>query len=190
LSGLYKKAGKFQSDLKVDDIYKKFILDKSLYLVAYDKLKSKPPYRRSNMTSEGAAITPETLDGMSSEELDRIIELLRTEKFQFSTSRRVYIPKKDGSKRPLSIGSPRDKLVQEVMRMTLEAIFEPGFSNASHGFRPNRGCHSALRTIFSRFHGVWAIEGDFSKCFDTIDHHKLMGLIGRNVKDARFMALL
>jgi retron-type reverse transcriptase len=147
LSGLFKKAEKYQDEIVVDDIYKKFMLDKKLYLVAYDKLKSKP----GNMTP---AISPETLDGISDEELDKIIELLRTEKFQFSTSRRVYIPKKDGSKRPLSIGSTRDKIVQEVMRMTLEAIFEPRFKDVSHGFRPNRGCHTALRSIFSKFHGV------------------------------------
>lgn len=183
LSGLFKKAEKYQDEFIVDDIYKKFMLDKTLYQVAYDKLKSKP----GNMTP---AISPETLDGMSDEELDKIIKLLRTEKFQFSTSRRLYIPKKDGSKRPLSIGSPRDKIVQEVMRMTLEAIFEPMFKEVSHGFRPNRGCHTALSSIFSKFHGVWAIEGDFSKCFDTIDHHKLMDLISQKVKDARFMALL
>jgi len=183
LSGLFKKAEKFQESLQVTDIYKKFILDKNLHLVAYDKLKSKP----GNMTP---AISPETLDGMSDKELDKILEKLRSEKFQFSTSRRVYIPKKNGSKRPLIVGSPRDKIVQEVMRMTLEAIYEPQFKDTSHGFRPDRGCHTALLTIFSKFHGVWAIEGDFSKCFDTIDHHKLMELISRNIRDPRFLSLL
>lgn len=147
LSGLFKKAEKFQDEIIVNDIYKNFVLDKQLHLVAYDKLKSNPGNMRP-------AIIPETLDVMSDEILDKTIELLRTEKFQFSTSRRVYIPKKDGSKRPLSIGNPRDKIVQEVMRMTLEAIFEPRFKDASHGFRPNRGCHTALRSIFSKFHGV------------------------------------
>lgn len=183
LSGLFKKAEKFQDKIIVDDIYKRFILDKNLHLVAYDKLKSKP----GNMTP---AISPETLDGISDEELNKIIKLLKTEKFRFSTSRRVHIPKKDGSLRPLTVGNPRDKIVQEVMRMVLEAIFEPRFKDSSHGFRPNRGCHTALRAIFSQFHGVWVIEGDFSKCFDTIDHHKLMELLSKNIKDSRFVSLL
>lgn len=183
LSGLYKKAEKFKDTLIVEDIYKRFILDKNLYLVAYDKLKSKP----GNMTP---AISPITLDGMSDEVLDKIIESLRSEKFQFSPSRRVNIPKKSGGTRPLSVGNPRDKLVQEVMRMALEAMYEPRFLDTSHGFRPNRGTHTALKHIFTRVHGVWAIEGDFSKCFDTIDHQLLINYIGRNVKDDRFISLL
>ena len=147
LSGLYKKSEKFGDELKVNDIYKKFMLDRNLHLIAYDKLKSKP----GNMTP---GISPETQDGISNVELEKIIDKLRTEKFQFSPSRRVYIPKKDGGKRPLSVGNPRDKIVQEVMRMILEAMYEPKFKDSSHGFRINRGCHTALRTIFSKFHGV------------------------------------
>jgi retron-type reverse transcriptase len=183
LSGLFKKADKFGDRLQVNDIYKKFMLDKNLFLVAYDKLKSKP----GNMTP---AISPETLDGISDEDLNKIIDKLRTEKFQFSTSRRL--PKKNftGSKIPLSVGNPRDKIVQEVMRMILEAIYEPNFKDTSHGFRPNRGCHTALRAIFSKFHGVWVIEGDFSKCFDTINHHKLMEILERSIQDPRFISLM
>jgi len=147
LSGLYRKSEKFGDELKVNDIYRKFMLDRNLHLIAYDKLKSKP----GNMTP---GISPETLDGISIVELEKIIDKLRTEKFQFSSSRRVYIPKKDGGKRPLSVGNPRDKIVQEVMRMILEAMYEPKFKDSSHGFRINRGCHTALRTIFSKFHGV------------------------------------
>jgi len=147
LSGLYRKAEKFGKELQVKDIYKKHMLDKNLFLIAYNKLKSKS----GNMTP---VISPETLDGMSNEVLDKIIDRLRSGKFQFSPSRRVYIQKKDGSKIPLSVGNPRDKIVQEVMRMILEAIYEPRFLDTSHGFRPKRGCHTALRTIFSRFHGV------------------------------------
>lgn len=147
LFGLYKKATKFQDSIIVDDIYKKFILDKNLLLVAYDKLKSNP----GNMTP---AISPQTLDGISNEEVNKIIEALRSEKFQFSPSRRINIPKRDGGTRPLSIGSPRDKLVQEVMRMTLEAIFEPRFKDTSYGFRPKRGTHTALRNVFTKMHGV------------------------------------
>jgi group II intron reverse transcriptase/maturase len=183
LSSLYKRSEKFGEETVVERAYKEFVLNKDLHLVAYDKLKSKS----GNMTP---AIEPTTLDGISDETLNTTMDWLRTEKFQFSVSRTIDIPKRSGGTRKLHVGNPRDKLVQEVMRMVLEAIYEPSFESNSHGYRPNRSCHTALRAILSSFHGVWVIEGDLSKCFDSIDHNKLMDLIGRNIKDARFLALL
>lgn len=122
------------------------MLRPELYLAAYQKLRSNP----GNMTP---GINPTTLDGMSEEVLYDIINKLRSGKFQFNPGRRVDIPKPNGKTRPLTVGSPRDKIVQEVMRMVLEAIYEPLFKDCSHGFRPNRSCHSALRNIFSKFVG-------------------------------------
>lgn len=117
-----------------------------MYLAAYQKLRSNP----GNMTP---GINPTTIDGMSTEVIEGIINELRKGSFKFSPGRRVEIPKSNGKTRPLTVGSPRDKLVQEVMRMVLEAIYEPMFMDYSHGFRPNRSCHSALRQIFSKFVG-------------------------------------
>lgn len=125
-------------------IYSKFMLNPDLFYIAYDKLKSKP----GNMTP---GIDETTLDGISKDLILQIIEELSDESFQFKPGRRTYIPKSNGGKRPLTIGSPRDKLVQEVMRMILEAIFEPSFQENSHGFRPNRSCHTALRHVFTKF---------------------------------------
>lgn len=99
-------------------------------------------------------INPTTLDGMSLDEIMQIIDKLRDESFQFTPGRQKMIPKAFGGKRPLIVGNPRDKLVQEVIRMVLEAIFEPLFHTNSHGFRPKRGCHSALRFIFTKFTGT------------------------------------
>lgn len=127
----------------IDDIYK-IMLDKKMYEIAYHKLRSNP----GNMTP---GITPTTLDGMSSEVIDEIIQVLKTQEFKFSPGRRVYIPKSNGDRRPLTIAPPRDKLVQEVMRMILEAIYEPNFSDSSHGFRRNHSCHTALRDIRQKF---------------------------------------
>jgi group II intron reverse transcriptase/maturase len=101
------------------------------------------------------------------------------------------IPKANGKMRPLTVAPPRDKIVQEVLRMILEVIFEPTFSNHSHGFRPTRSCHSALRQIKTQFgSSSFYLEGDISKCFDSFDHHVLMKIIEHKVKDRRFTALL
>ena len=126
-----------------DKIYK-LLYDRRLFQAAYEKLKSKP----GNMTP---GITPTTLDGMSLEVIEDIIARLRTETFKFQPGRRVNIPKDNGKSRPLTIAPPRDKLVQECVRMILEVIYENSFSEYSHGFRPNRGCHSALKLVNQNF---------------------------------------
>lgn len=79
--------------------------------------------------------TGETVDGMSLDKIGRVIDALRHERFRWSPARRVYIPKKSGKRRPLGLPSWRDKLVAEVVRLLLEAYYEPTFSDASHGFR-------------------------------------------------------
>ncbi len=125
------------------DIYKLMFKPK-LFELACQKLKSKP----GNMTP---GIVPTTLDGFSIEIINEIIGKLKDESFKFSPGRRVMIPKASGGERPLTVAPPRDKIVQEVMRMILESVFEPNFSPNSHGFRPNRGCHTALKQVFTQF---------------------------------------
>ena len=117
---------------------------------------------------------------------------MKDESFTFKPGRRVQIPKADSPKtRPLTIAPPRDKIVQEVMRMILEAIFEPIFSNNSHGFRPNRSSHTALKQVKTQFGAVTnIIEGDISKCFDSFEHKVLISLIERKVSDTRFIQLI
>lgn len=127
----------------MEKIYR-LMYDPHLYEMAYEKLKSNP----GNMTP---GITPTTLDGMSMEVMKEIISKLKDDSFKFSPGRRVEIPKASGGTRPLTIAPPRDKIVQEVMRMILEAVFEPMFSDNSHGFRPHRSCHTALRRVKERF---------------------------------------
>lgn len=152
----------------------------TLLEIAYNNIKSKP----GNQTP---GITPETLVGMTGEWYTETAELLRSGKFDFKPSRRINIPKAFGGTRPLSIGSPREKIIQEAMRMILEAIYEPNFSDNSHGFRPLRSCHSALKALYTKFQdSQWLIEGDISKCFDSIEHNKLMNLIERKISDRRF----
>lgn len=135
---------KENKDFIVSDKLYKLLYDKNLYYAAYQKLKSKP----GNMTP---GITPTTLDGISDEVIAEIIESLKNGTFKFHPGRRIYIPKAKGGQRPLTIAPPRDKLVQECIRMILEAIYEPTFNENSHGFRPNRSCHSALRSVRQKF---------------------------------------
>jgi nicotine oxidoreductase len=121
--------------------------DVEFLTLAYNNIKSKP----GNMTP---AINPDTLDGISNETLERIAESLKNESFRFQPQRRIRIPKPNGGTRPLTIASPRDKIVQEAARMILQAIFEPTFLDSSHGFRPGRSCHSAIKYIRDKFKPV------------------------------------
>jgi group II intron reverse transcriptase/maturase len=160
-----------------------------LYIVAYERIKSKP----GNMTpgTDGA-----TLDGWSLQTIQKIIEEMRNEQFQFKPVRTEYIPKPNSNKmRKLGIPSTRDKVVQEVMRMILEAIYDspygPYFHDTSHGFRRNRSCHTALREIRGKWAATnWFVEGDIQACFDEIDHHILVGLLHQKIKDRRFLNLI
>lgn len=168
----------------VEDKLYKLLYDKNLYEVAYKKLRSKP----GNMTP---GIPPTTLDGFSSEVINEIIGQLRAGTFKFSPGRRVSIPKPNGGTIPLTVAPPRDKIVQEVMRIILEAIYEPSFSATSHGFRPEKSCHSALKDIKTKFQiATWFIEGDIAQCFPSIDHNKLMEILGMRIKDQRFLELI
>ncbi|KAL0953080.1 hypothetical protein HGRIS_005418 [Hohenbuehelia grisea] len=166
------------------DLYKTFILNKDMFLIAYNRLKSKP-----GMMTPG--ISPITLDGMSSEIIDKIIHQLKTEEFAFSPGRRINITKASGGTRPLTIGNPREKVVQEIIRLVLEAIYEPEFKNTSFGFRPNKSCHTALRHVFTKFKGcAWWIEGDIKGCFENIPHDKLMDILSQRIQDQRFLQLI
>jgi nicotine oxidoreductase len=130
-----------------------------------------------------------TLDGIDRDWFEKTSKELRNESFKFNPARRVWIPKANGKKRPLGISSPRDKIIQQSTKMVLEVILEPKFSDHSHGFRPRRGCHSALREIRNWKGVAWFIEGDIKGFFDNIDHHILEGLITNHFKDARLVHL-
>jgi group II intron reverse transcriptase/maturase len=156
----------------------------TLHIVAYERLKSKP----GNMT---AGTDGQTLDGTSMETIQATIELLKTEQYQPTPVRRVYIPKSNGKLRPLGIPSPRDKIVQECIRLILEAIYEPSFHKNSHGFRPERSCHTALESLRHNWVGMkWAIEADITECFERVDHHQLLDILREKIQDDRFLNLI
>ncbi|MCP4603497.1 MAG: hypothetical protein GY847_23765 [Proteobacteria bacterium] len=151
----------------------------------------------ANLYANGGALTPgidpdDTVDGMSVKRIDNIIEQLEEGTFRWKPVRRTYIAKKHSSKkRPLGIPGWNDKLLQEVIKIVLEAYYEPQFRNSSHGFRPNRGCHTALSEIRHQWKGMkWFIEGDIKGCFDNISHEKLLEIIGKQIQDERLLKLL
>ena len=162
----------------------RYLLREDIYHAAYQKL-----YANKGATTKG--IDDDTADGFSDFYVAELIQSLKDGTYRANPVRRDYIPKKNGKMRPLGIPSFRDKLLQEVVRMILEAIYEPTFDSNSHGFRPNKSCHTALRQIKSDFTGaVWFIEGDIQGCFDNINHEKLIEILGRKVKDSRFLNII
>ena len=156
------------------------------YLLAYKNIASSP----GSMTAGADGMT---IDNMSMARINKIIASLKDQTYRPNPARRTYIAKKNNpaKKRPLGIPSTNDKLVQEIIRMILEAIYEPTFSDRSHGFRPKRSCHTALSQIKDTFTGVrWMVEGDIKGCFDNVDHHVLINILRRRIKDERFLSLM
>jgi group II intron reverse transcriptase/maturase len=159
-----------------------------LYIVAYERIKSKP----GNMTP---GTDEETLDGFSLQAIREIIDDMRTEQFRFKPVRTTFIPKANGKMRKLGIPCVRDKVVQEVMHMILEAIYDspntPYFQETSHGFRPGRSCHTALQEFREKWSAVnWIVEGDIHACFDELDHRVLVSLLHKKIHDQRFLSLI
>lgn len=181
LNSLYKHCKDL--DYKYERLYR-ILYNKDMYAVAYQRIAPK----QGNMT---AGTDGKTIDGMSIERIDRLIESLKDESYQPKPSRREYIPKKNGKMRPLGIPSIEDKLLQEVVRMILETIYEGQFSDCSHGFRPQRSCHTAMEQISKSFCGAkWYIEGDIKGFFDNINHDVMIKILEKRIGDCRFIRLI
>lgn len=178
-----RQRGMAQAELR--RVYKNICNHKGLFVLAYGKL-----YGNTGALTPGVE-TDDVIDGMSMKRIERTIEKLQNRTYTWKPTRRTYIPKKNGKKRPLGIPGWEDKLVQEVLRMVLEAYYEPQFSNLAHGFRPGRGCHTALSEIYYTWKGIkWFVEGDIKGCFDNISHKKVLETLRKQVKDENLLQLL
>ena len=170
-----------------DEVFTKlfrYLLRPDIYYVAFQNL-----YVNNGAGTRG--VDDDTADGFSEDKVNQIIEALKNGTYEPKSVRRTYIKKKNGKMRPLGLPTFTDKLVQDVIRMVLQAIYEPVFSDYSHGFRPSRSCHTALTQIKHEFVGAkWFVEGDIKGCFDNIDHSVLITIISRKIKDARFINLI
>ena len=171
------------SSYKFERLYR-ILFNEEMFYVAYQRIYAK----EGNMTkgSDG-----QTIDNMSLKRIEKLIGALKDESYQPQPSRRVYIPKKNGKKRPLGVPTFNDKLIQEVVRMVLEAMYESSFEYTSHGFRPNRSCHTALAHVQKEFSGAkWFIEGDIKGFFDNINHDVLINILKERIADERFIRLI
>jgi group II intron reverse transcriptase/maturase len=179
--GVLRERGR--KGLPCTQLYRQ-MFNKDLYLLAYGNI-----YSNSGAMTSGAST--ETADGMSEDKIEQITGLMRHERYRFAPARRTYIPKKNGKLRPLGLPSWSDKLAGEVVRLLLEAYYEPGFSDLSHGFRKRRGCHTALRKIRDTWTGtVWFVEGDISDCFGSLSHEILLRILAEKIHDQRFLRLI
>jgi group II intron reverse transcriptase/maturase len=169
--------------LPCNELYRQ-LFNPQMYLLAYGRIYS-------NKGAMTPGVTQETADGMSVEKVRGIIDAMRHERYRFSPVRRTHIPKKDGKSRPLGMPTWSDKLVGEVVRLLLEAYYEPTFSDRSHGYRPGRGCHTALREIANTWTGTtWFVEGDVSDCFGSLDHDVMVRILAEKIHDNRFLRLV
>src|SRR5512132_3257206 len=179
--GVLRERGR--RGLPLNELYRQ-LFNPQLYLLAYGRL-----YANKGAMTPG--VDGETVDGMTLGKIERIIDALRYERYRFRPVRRVYIPKKGGKTRPLGLPSWSDKLLGEVIRLLLEAYYEPRFSDRSHGFRPGRGCHTALGEVVRTWKGTcWFIEADIAECFDRFEHSVMLAILGEHVHDSRFLRLL
>jgi group II intron reverse transcriptase/maturase len=179
--GVLRERGR--RGLPCEELYRQ-MFNPQLYLLAYGRI-----YANHGAMTPGAS--QETADGMSLRKIGRIITLMRAERYRFTPVRRTHIPKKNGKTRPLGLPTWSDKLAGEVIRLLLEAYYEPVFSARSHGFRPGRGCHTALREVANTWAGTtWFIEGDIADCFGSFDHQVMLAVLGEKIRDNRFLRLI
>lgn len=182
LNGISKATEK--NGVRVKHLFRIMTSYPDLWMVAYANI-----HQNAGALTKG--VDENTLDGMSTDRVANLISKLKDGSYKPQPVKRVYIPKKNGKMRPLGIPTGDDKLVQEVVRILLAQIYEPVFSDNSHGFRPNRSCHTALTQVRDCWTGVrWVVEMDIKSFYDNINHDRLIEVLTKKIDDERFIKLI
>jgi len=169
-------------EVKFDKLFQK-LYNTDLWLMAYESIAP----AAGNMTK---GVDDRTVDGMGIERIRAVVADLKASRYRPAPVRRTYIEKTNGKLRPIGIPGFEDKLLQTVVKLILEAIYEPTFSEHSHGFRPGRSCHTALQQVKRMTGTKWWVEGDIKACFDSLDHQTLLTILGQRIIDKRFLHLV
>lgn len=186
-------CGRLEDLVKHNKENNQLVNDKLIHIVAnLEVLTLAYEAVKSNLGNATLGVDAQTLDGIDLNWVQSTSKQLLAGKYKFKAARRVYIPKKGmGKKRPLIIGSPRDKVVQQAMYLILNAIYEPSFLDVSHGSRPGRGTHTALKSIKFKFQGIkWCIESDIESSFLPISHDILLSLLRKRISCTKFLTLI
>jgi len=178
----YRRRNAANHEYVNSDLYRLFY-DKDLYIIAYNSVKS-------NDGAETSGSNGTSLHGFCQEWITELIAAMRAESYQPQPNKTMMIPKSNGKMRKLSFPNGKDKLVQEAIRIILECIYEPTFSDRSHGFRPKRSTQSAIADVETWNGTIWFIEGDIAACFDEIDHRVLKSIFRERINDERFLRLI
>jgi len=178
----YRRRNAANHEYVNSDLYRLFY-DKDLYIIAYNSVKS-------NDGAETSGSDGTSLHGFCQEWITELIAAMRAESYQPQPNKTMMIPKSNGKMRKLSFPNGKDKLVQEAIRIILECIYEPTFSDRSHGFRPKRSTQSAIADVETWNGTIWFIEGDIAACFDEIDHRVLESIFRERINDERFLRLI
>src|SRR6266516_3727975 len=172
-----------KAEVTFDKLFQK-LYNVEFWLLAYQRMAPKP----GNMTP---GVDGKTIDGTGLKLIQDAIADLKASRYKPIPVRRVYIPTPNGKQRPLGIPSFRDKLLGTVLKLILEAIYEPTFSDHSQGFRPERSCHTALATVKRDMNGVrWWVEGDIKGYFDNVNHETLLRILSKRITAKRFLHLI
>jgi group II intron reverse transcriptase/maturase len=146
---------------------------------------------RRNSGSNTPGVDRKTAVDIDAPLITQWAEELKTGKYYPKPVQRTYIEKSNGKKRPLGIPTIKDRVIQQGLKMLLEPIFEADFRNCSHGFRPKRSAHTALRDVANSYPLIsWVIEGDIKECFESIPHAGLLETISRRISDGKILNLI
>lgn len=182
LTGISKAT--LQKGVRIKHLFRIMTHYPELWMEAYANI-----YANKGAVTRG--VDNNTLDGMCQDRISNLISLLKDGRYKPGPVKRVYIPKKNGKRRPLGVPSGDDKLVQEVVRILLEVVYEPVFSDRSHGFRPQRSCHTALDQVHHHWKGTkWIVDMDIRGFYDNIDHDKMIEILEKKIDDREFIALI